>query len=126
MKFNTLLLLCSLLFLASEGKAQMEVQKKFEGRVFFDSAKTKIKEAYEYKVRYTMIINPRTNEPVMKDMAEVKNGLYIRYREDGTIDCTGFYRNDVACGNWKHYDEKGKNVVREETIEGECFVNDRK
>lgn len=126
MKYKLLLFL-ALLFVGVPGaKAQMEIQKGFEGRVFFDTAKTKIKEAYEYKLKYTMVMNPRTNEPVMKEMDEIKNGLYIRYREDGTIECTGFYRNDVACGRWKHYDKDGTTISKEETIPGECFENERR
>ena len=126
MKFKYLLFTAALILLFQFGaKAQMEVQKDFSGRVYYDSAETQLKEAYEYKLRYTMLIHPKTNEPVLEEVAEVKNGLYIRYREDGTMECKGFYRNDVACGHWEYYDNK-ENKVREEIIPGECFLNGNK
>ncbi len=103
--------------------AQMEVQKGIEGKTFYDTAHEVVHEAYEYKLRYRMIIDPRTGDAIpLGEPEEIKNGIYIRYREDGTIECTGYYKNDVACGHWKYMDETGKVLVREEYLEGPCIV----
>lgn len=119
------ILLLSSVFAFYVASAQMEIQKGIEGRTFFDSARTEIHEAYEYKLRYTMIINPRTGhaEP-LGDPQEVKNGLYIKYRKDGTIYCTGYYRNDEQCGEWKYMDASGKVTEREEDFGGECIISE--
>jgi hypothetical protein len=104
--------------------SQMEIQKGIEGRTFFDTARVIIKEAYEYKLRYTVTIDPRTNEAVFReDPEEIKNGLYIRYRIDGTIECTGYYKNDIKCGHWKYMDHKGE-LAREEQLPGECVITE--
>lgn len=122
-KIYRYLLVLGVVCFCMSANAQMEIQRDIEGKTFFDSAKTEVHEAYEYKVRYTMIINPRTGdaEPY-GEPEELKNGLYIRYRKDGTIECTGYYRNDVQCGEWKFMDATGKKVVREETFQGECTI----
>lgn len=105
--------------------AQMDIQKGIEGKTFFDSARTEVHEAYEYKLRYNMIINPRTGhaEP-LGDPQELKNGLYIRYRQDGTIECTGYYRNDMKCGEWKFMDATGKETLRKEDLGGDCVMRE--
>jgi len=102
-------------------QAQMEIQKGIEGKTFYDTAHNEVHEAYEYKLRYRMIINPKTGhaEPV-GDPEEIKNGLYIRYRQDGTIECTGYYRNDVQCGEWKYLDCTGVKEIRAEDLGGDC------
>ncbi|HCS19979.1 MAG TPA: hypothetical protein DIW47_05355 [Bacteroidetes bacterium] len=109
-------------FIAS---AQMEIQKGIEGKTFYDSARTEVHEAYEYKLRYTMIINPKTGhaEP-LGDPEELKNGVYIRYRKDGTMYCSGYFRNDVKCGEWKFMDATGKVTIREENFGGECVIKE--
>lgn len=123
----TKLLQAALFFAAfslfTESKAQMEIQKGIEGKTFFDSAHQEVHEAYEYKLRYKMIVNPKTGhaEPV-GDPQEIKNGLYIRYRQDGTIECTGYYRNDVACGEWKYMDATGKNELSKENLGDDCYT----
>ncbi|TNE80350.1 MAG: hypothetical protein EP332_07815 [Bacteroidetes bacterium] len=122
MKWTKLLLLCSAFFFISQSAtAQVEVQKGIEGKTFYDTAKTIIKEAYEYKLRYKVVINPRTGEEVYKaNPQEIKNGLYILYREDGTIEKTGYFKNDVKCGVWKTFDTTGKTVLKEENLGGDC------
>lgn len=122
-KNSIFILLCLVLGSAFQSvKAQMEIQKGIEGKTFFDTARTEVHEAYEYKLRYSMIINPKTGnaEPV-GDPEEIKNGLYIRYRKDGTIECTGYYRNDVQCGVWKYMDSTGKVEVKSEDLGGDCL-----
>lgn len=128
MNWNKLRLFTAVLvttLFAVSAKAQMEIQKGIEGKTFFDTARKEVHEAYEYKLRYTMMINPRTGdaEPVGSP-EELRNGLYIRYRKDGTIECTGYYKNDVPCGKWKHMDATGKLVAREEVIAGDCVVTE--
>ncbi|MDX5321698.1 MAG: hypothetical protein LPK45_11220 [Bacteroidota bacterium] len=117
------LLFIGLVLFMMPAKGQMEIQKGIEGKTFFDTAKTEVHEAYEYKIRYRMIINPKTgNAEPFGDPEEIKNGLYIRYRKDGTIECTGYYRNDVACGIWKYMDASGKVEVKEEDLGGDCMT----
>ncbi|MBI1221003.1 MAG: hypothetical protein GC180_00230 [Bacteroidetes bacterium] len=122
-KFLQAALFVAAFILFTESNAQMEIQKGIEGKTFFDTARSMVHEAYEYKLLYRMIINPKTGhaEPV-GDPAEVKNGLYIRYRKDGTIECTGYYRNDVACGEWSYKDETGKIELRSENLGGDCYT----
>ncbi len=122
MKWTKLMLLCgAFLFITQAANAQVEVQKGIEGKTFYDTARTKVKEAYEYKLRYKVVINPRTGEEVYKaNPLEIKNGLYILYREDGTIEKTGYFKNDVKCGVWKTYDTTGKIVLKEENLGGDC------
>lgn len=113
------------LTLTVSAKAQMEIQHGIEGKTFFDSARTEIHEAYEYKLRYTMIMNPRTGEPVpVGEPQELKNGLYIKYRKDGTIFCTGYFRNDVKCGEWRYMDLSGKVTIKTENHGGECVISE--
>lgn len=105
--------------------AQMEIQHGIEGKTFFDTARTEIHEAYEYKLRYRMIINPRTGEPEpVGEPQELKNGLYIKYRKDGTIHCTGYFRNDVKCGEWKFMDASGKVTMKTENHGGDCVISE--
>lgn len=117
-------MVCFMVFgtLFQSAKAQMEIQKGIEGKTFYDSAHDEVHEAYEYKLRYRMIINPKTGhaEPV-GDPEEIKNGLYIRYRQDGTIECTGYYRNDLQCGEWKFMDSTGKKEVKSDDLGGDCM-----
>ncbi|MHB1278128.1 MAG: hypothetical protein ACYC1Q_07000 [Bacteroidia bacterium] len=105
--------------------AQMEIQKGIEGKTFYDSARTEVHEAYEYKLRYTMIINPKTGHAEqLGEPVEIKNGLYIRYRQDGTILCTGYFRNDIQCGEWKFMDATGKVTEREVDYGGDCVIKE--
>lgn len=117
--------LLSLFFFFSSLAAfsQMEIQKGLEGKTFYDSSHIRIREAYEYKVRYRVMIDPKTNDMVtLPNPEEIKNGLYIYYREDGTIDHTGYFKNGVKCGKWVYYDASGKTSVREESFPGDCVL----
>ncbi len=110
-------------FSSQLAQAQMEVQKGIEGKTWYDTAHEKINEAYEYKLRYRVKINPNTGQAEIQDNpTEIKNGLYIKYRIDGTIEVTGYFKNDVKCGPWKYMDETGRNVVREEFHGDDCVM----
>ena len=128
MNWNKLRLFAAVSFtalFALNSSAQMEIQKGIEGKTFFDTARKEVHEAYEYKLRYTMMINPQTGDAEPSGQPEeLKNGLYIRYRKDGTIECTGYFKNDRPCGKWKHMDATGKIVSREEEISGDCVVTE--
>lgn len=118
--FQRTIFLALFFFTAFFAGAQVEVQYEIEGKTFYDAGQSKVKEAYEYKLRYNGSMNPRTGQVVMDPTPmEVKNGLYILYREDGTIECTGYFKNGTKCGEWKHMDVKG-NVLRKETVPGDC------
>jgi hypothetical protein len=117
--------LLAICFVSLASFGQMEIQRGIEGKTFFDTARTEVHEAYEYKLRYTMIINPRTGDAEPNGTPEeLKNGLYIKYRRDGTIYCTGYYRNDVKCGEWKYMDPTGSVTIKTEIIKGECVVKE--
>lgn len=117
--------LFSSIFCFYVASAQMEIQKGIEGKTFYDSARTEIHEAYEYKLRYTMIINPKTGHAEqLGEPEEIKNGLYIRYRKDGTIWCTGYFRNDIQCGEWQFMDATGKVTEREVDYGGDCVIKE--
>lgn len=121
---KSILLILVVTISAQLANAQVEIQKGIEGKTFYDTAHKVVKEAYEYKLRYRVVINPKTGEPVYKgDPTEIKNGLYILYREDGTIEQTGYFKNDVKCGVWKVFDETGKLVLKEEDLGGDCVTH---
>lgn len=115
-------LFLSLVVFSLKLSAQREVQKELEGMTFYDTAKTKVHEAFEYKLKYRLMVNPKTGDLVEDQRPIViKNGRYIKYRPNGTIECTGFYRENEACGIWEYKDVTGKKTIKTENKGGDCL-----
>lgn len=90
-------------------------QFELEGRVYYDSTQTQLKEVYHYYLRYTVRIDPATRDTVINPEPDVvRHGQCVFYRQDGTIEFTGQYRDGKKSGLWLHYDATGKTVARKE------------
>jgi len=105
-----IIICCIAAFSFVAGKAQFE----YEGRVFYDSLQTQMKEVYHYLLRYTVSISAGRDTVINPEPLAVRHGSCILYRRDGTIEATGQYKDGKKTGRWKFYDEKGKAVMREE------------
>lgn len=90
-------------------------QYEIEGREFYDAEQTNLKEVYHYYLRYSVRIDRATGDTIINPTPiTVRHGACIFYREDGTIEITGQYKDGRKAGKWLYYDIKGKTVVREE------------
>jgi protein TonB len=62
-----------------------------------------------YEWTYYQMYGPRIKLETFKDeKAKIRNGKYIYYYSDGTIDSTGAYFNGVHNGSWYFMDTAGK------------------
>jgi antitoxin component YwqK of YwqJK toxin-antitoxin module len=110
-----LITLCAL-FALTAAKAQA-VYEDYEGRIFYDSAHTNLKEVYHYYLRYKYTVSYSRGDTTISPVpVPIKHGVCILYRADGTIDATGQYKEGKQTGQWLFYDKTGKNVIRKENF----------
>lgn len=81
-----------------------------DGKTYYDAAKTKLKEVYNYK---EVNVFSATGDRSIVETKKKKHGPYFYYYESGKIKISGNYKDDEKHGNWKYYDERGRLVKTE-------------
>ncbi len=88
-----------------------------EGKTYYDSGKTIVKEVFHYIFKFRYFVSPETGEKVVDPNPKiVRHGAYVMYRKDGTLQESGQYDNGRKVGVWKYYDSTGTRVISEENF----------
>lgn len=103
-------------FLMMSGLVSAQHIDSEHGKTFYDAAKTKLKEVYNYKEINEFSV---TGNHQVVEVKQIKHGPYFYYYEDGKIKISGQYKDDKKHGIWKYYDESGQVIKQEEYKEGE-------
>lgn len=86
------------------------------GKTYYDEAKTKLKEVYNYKEAYTF---SNRGDQTITETKKVRHGPYFYYYESGKIKISGNYKDGKKHGSWKYFDEEGNTIKEEEYVNGE-------
>ncbi len=93
-----------------------------DGKTYYDAAKTKLKEVFNYK--QVTIFSEKGDHSIV-GTEQKKHGPYFYYYENGKIRISGNYKDDLKTGTWKYFDENGK-MIKTETYEKGKLVPQKK
>ncbi len=75
---------------------------------YYDSlTHKKVKEIFHHKQVVIIKSDPKNRGEYLDTFVYVKNGPYLRYNEDGSLDCSGYYRDEKKDSLWKYYNTAG-------------------
>ncbi len=115
------LILVSAFCLTQSNSLKAQVIDDVAGKTYYyydESTHKKPKEVFHHKQMVTIFPDPNNYGEYIDSMYYVKNGPYTRYYEGGTLECSGFYKDEKKDGIWKYYDVKGKLLKEEKYTNG--------
>jgi hypothetical protein len=118
MTLKNILLVSSLISAVTLCKAQVVDDVAGKTYYYYDTSNKKVKEVYHHKQMIAILPDPANYGSYTDSIYYIKSGPYTRYYENGSLECSGYYKNEKKDSTWKYYDLSGKLIKQEDYING--------
>jgi hypothetical protein len=119
---NTKHLLMISFFMSFMTLCKAQVVDDIAGKTYYyydAGSNKKVKEVYHHKQMIAILPDPANYGSYTDSIYYIKSGPYTRYHENGSLECSGYFKNEKKDSTWKYYDPKGKLIKQEEYLNGQ-------